>query len=90
MVKQETNKLKRLWIRFWYNDITRIFCVLLPVPSIILITILLYVQILTGQEAANVLITTYLTFLIWGIFDSDYSKLEKIGRDTNGRKKDKN
>lgn len=89
MNKQETNKLKRFGIWFWYNSYTRMFCVLLPIPSIILITLLIYLG-LPGVYGANLLITSYLGLLLFSMYDNDYSKLEKIGRDTNGRKKDKN
>ncbi|MDD5151925.1 MAG: hypothetical protein PHC28_15845 [Flavobacterium sp.] len=88
MVKQETDKFKRFWIWFWYNDYTRIFWVLLPIPSIIIITLLMYIG-LPGQYAADLLITTYLGLLIWGIYDNDFSKLERIGRNVDGKLIDK-
>lgn len=81
---EETNRFKRAWIWFWFNDVTRVCC-LLGLPLIPLVTILGGV-FGWGEYLRDVSIFAYSLLLIWMFIDNDYSNLRRIGM-TEYRKK---
>ena len=73
----ETNKFKRAWIWFWYNDITRV-CILmgLPVmPTVFAVGFFFG----AGEYLRVVAMLTYALTFGWVMFDNDYSNLRRIG-----------
>lgn len=80
----ETNKFKRAWIWFWYNDYTR-FAVLLGLPVIPVVLLTAYV-FGSGEYLLNVAILTYTLLFGWGVCDNNYSNLRRIGLDEYRRK----
>lgn len=80
---QETNKLKRAWIRFWYNDITRLLFVLLPGHYLFTLPILVYFGV-DGEIIKSFAMFSYVLVFCAGMCFSDYTNLHRIGRDTNG------
>ena len=84
MVRQETNKLKRGWIWFWYNDFTR-FGVLFGVPALC-ITIFCAYFFGIGEYLRTIAAWAYVLFFGWAMFDNDYSNLRRIGLDEYRRK----
>lgn len=81
---QETNKLKRAWIRFWYNDITRVFLVMFPGHFLFTWPVLQYLGA-SGEVIKNFAILSYMVVFLLGMIDNDYTNLYRIGRDVNGR-----
>ena len=80
----ETNKIKRFWIWFWYNDVTRfgvLFGAYLP-----LIAVCLYRVGLDAETIKKTLAFIYLSVFWLAVFDNDYSKLRRIVRDKYKRK----
>jgi hypothetical protein len=80
----EKNRLKRAWIWFWFNDMTRFLLVLIPSYFALLIPILLYLGI-QGEALRKALSLTYGLVLLWAMADNDYTKLKRIGLDVNRR-----
>lgn len=76
----EYNPVKRWWILFWYNDITRLLVVLIPSYFVVLIPLLLYLD-LSGETIRNVLTVVYLCIFCWGVLDNDYTNLHRVGLD---------
>lgn len=81
---QETNKFKRAWIWFWYNDITRI-CIITGLPIIPILLLCCYL-FGTGEYLRGVAMFSYCFFVGWAFLDNDYSNLRKIGLDEYRRK----
>ena len=77
----ERNRLKRLWISFWYRDLTRFVMVL--TPGHFLFTLPLAVKLGVEGDALRAFATfSYLGVLVWAVGDSDYSyNLGRIGLD---------
>ena len=73
----ETNKLKRAWIWFWYNDITRM-CIFLGLP-VVPVVVLTGLAFGPGEYLRTVAVLTYVLFFVWALIDNDYSNLRKIG-----------
>lgn len=73
-------KLHFAWIWFWYNDITRISCVLLPLHFIFFIPFYLWIGV-PDKSMPDALGVTYIIILMVAMFDNDYSNLRKIGLD---------
>lgn len=73
----ETNKFKRAWIWFWYNDITRM-CILMGLP---IIPVVLAVGFIFGfgEYLRGVAMFTYAFTFGWALLDNDYSNLRRIG-----------
>lgn len=85
----ETNKFKRAWIWFWYNNITRLL-LLVGLPIAPAIGIAYYLGIRDGEVMRGIAMFTYMLFVGWGILDNDYSNLRGIGLDEHRSKlKDK-
>lgn len=84
-MKQETNKLKRLWIWFWYNDFTRLFIIMLPSYFVILVP-LLHIFGLPDEYMLDTILTIYMVVLMWAFCDNDYSNLHRIGLDEYRKK----
>jgi len=80
----ETNKYKRVWIWFWYNDITRI-CILLGVPLIPVAVALMMLGV-HHETIRAVLACVYVLLFAWMLVDNDYSNLRRIGMDEYRRK----
>ena len=80
----ETNKYKRAWIWFWYNDITRI-CILLGAPLIPVAAMLMLLNI-NPEIIRKICVTIYAMLFAWMIMDNDYSNLRRIGMDEYRRK----
>lgn len=62
----------RLWTRFWYNDFTRLFVVLLGLHLIPTFFVLSYFQV-GAPYAPNIIITQYMFVLCWAMVDNDYT-----------------
>lgn len=75
--KQETRKLVRAWIWFWYNDVTRL-AVLLGVPAVLAAVVLAWLGV-DGEARKSGVLATYVVGLIWALLDNDYSQLNRIG-----------
>lgn len=73
----ETNKFKRAWIWFWYNDITRI-CILMGLP---IIPVVFTVGVIFGfdEYLRGVAMFAYTFTFGWALLDNDYSNLRRIG-----------
>ncbi len=78
-------KFQKCWIWFWYNDITRIFLVLIPTYCVLLVPLLLWFN-LAPDIIAKVIGAVYLIILVIASVDSSYSNLRKIGLDENRKK----
>ena len=76
----EKNKIKIAWIWLWYNDITRVFIVLIPTYFVVLIPFMLYIGV-PENAFSNILSIVYVIVLVWGVCDNDYSNLRRIGLD---------
>lgn len=81
-MEQETNKLNRAWIWFWYNTTTRFLLVLLPGHFIFTIPLLAYFSV-DGEIIRNFAIFSYVLVIILAMCDNDYTNLNRIGLDTN-------
>ena len=81
---RETNSLKRTWIRFWYNNVTRFLVVLLPSYALPLVAALTYFGV-PGEMQRHFVTVTYLAVLGWAMVDNDYTQLERIGLDVDRR-----
>lgn len=77
-MKQETNKLKRLWVWSWYNDFTRIFVIMLPSYFVILVP-LLHILGLPDKYMLDTILTIYMIVLMLAFCHNDYSNLRRIG-----------
>lgn len=84
-VPQETNRLVRAWIWFWYNDVTRFLLILLPGHFIITLPILMYFEV-SGEFAKNFAIFSYMLGIVFAMCDNDYTNLHRIGLTTDRRK----
>jgi len=80
----EHNRLKRMWIWIWYNDITRL-CILFGVP-VIPVVLGLLATIGPGEYLRDIAAGTYLLLVAWAILDNDYSQLRRIGLDEYRRR----
>jgi hypothetical protein len=80
----EHNRLRRMWIWFWYNDITRL-CILFGVPVIPVVLGLLAI-FGPGEYLRDVGAGMYLLLVAWAILDNDYSQLRRIGLDEYRRR----
>lgn len=77
VTKQETRKIVRAWIWFWYNDVTRL-AVLLGVPAILAAVVLAWLGV-DGEARKNGVLATYVACFMWALLDNDYSQLNRIG-----------
>ena len=77
-MKQETNKLKRAWIWFWYNDITRLLLIMFPGHLIFLLPILHWIGV-RGEELGACAVILYIIGFVWAVADNDYTNLHRIG-----------
>jgi len=77
---KKISKIKRWWIWFWYNDITRFLFVMFPFYFVVLIPLLIWIGV-PKEIIKNILIVIYITVWCWAIIDNDYSNLRKIGLD---------
>jgi len=76
-VLQEENKIKRFWIWLWYNDIFRIFFVLIPSYFIILVPFCCY---FFGENTSKAILPfVYLFVFAYAMINNDYSNLRRIG-----------
>ena len=75
----ETNKFKRAWIWFWYNDVTR-WGTVLGIPSIFMVVVV-YGLFGWGEYLLCIAVISYIIFLAWAIIDNNYSNLRRIGMD---------
>jgi hypothetical protein len=74
------SKLEYCWIWFWYNDITRIFFIIIPSYLFLLIPFLKWIGI-PVEYLDEIAVFTYLTVFVLGLMYNDYSQLRKIGMD---------
>lgn len=74
----ETNKLKRAWIWFWYNDITRMFMVLIPSYFVLLIPLMIWLGF-DDQSIRNTCGALYGFGISFALLDNNYSNLRRIG-----------
>lgn len=74
------SKLEKIWILFWYNDITRLFLVLIPTYFIILVPLLKLFNF-SDELLGRILLLTYIFILMLAGHFNDYSNLRKIGLD---------
>lgn len=80
----EKNPVKRAWIKFWYNSVTRFLVVLLPSYFIILVPALRYLGV-PGETQRTIVTLVYLAVIGWAMMDNDYTQLQRIGRDHDGK-----
>lgn len=86
-MKYKISKLEYAWIWFWYNDITRIFFVVIPSYFIIIIPLILWIFPDISEESfKTTLIFTYMVVLLFAFNFNDYTNLNKIGLTTNRTK----
>ncbi|EGR2227201.1 hypothetical protein DZF79_02895 [Vibrio parahaemolyticus] len=83
-VIEEKNKLKRMWISFWYNNSTRSYFVLLGLHLIFTLPAVIYPLSLLGvsfdfESGKFLAAILYLSVAYWAIIDNDYSNLRRIG-----------
>lgn len=74
------SKIKKWWYRFWYNDKTRIFGVMIPSYFIVLIPLMIWIHI-PEEYFRGILSFIYIMIFSWGVIDNDYSKLRETGID---------
>lgn len=79
------SKLEYCWIWFWYNDITRMFVILIPSYMFLLIPFLKWIGI-PFEYFDEIAVAVYLTVFVLGLTFNDYSQLRKIGLDEYRRK----
>ena len=79
-------KLYHAWIWFWYRDLTRMLFVLVPSYFIILIPFLYWIGVKEADTFKGVLTACYILVFTLALIFNDYTNLEKIGRDVNGKK----
>jgi len=77
--------VKRLWIRFWYNDITRFIGVLCGGHLLLWVPVLKLLNF-PAAHLSQAVVFGYIAILLWACIDNDYTKLRSIGRDEYGRK----
>ena len=78
------SKVEFWWIRFWYNDITRILGVLLGGFTALIYIALYYIEpMLLNRIVVEII---YIVIMGCSILDNDYSKLRKTGLDEYRRK----
>jgi len=85
-IPQETNRFKRAWIWFWYNDITRLFLLLIPthllftlLPVLYLLHLVLGISHMSADTFRIFLFIFWGGPLLWAMVDNDYSNLRRIG-----------
>lgn len=93
MIEQETNIFKRAFIRVWYNDNFRFLVILIPTHGVVTIPatfmLLHFIGFSTdylNEAARAVIAAVVLTPIALAIAFNDYTNLNRIGRDTSGRK----
>lgn len=79
---EETNQFKRIWIRFWYNDYTRLLFVMCGLHLLITAPI----PILLGLPPKPVIIILYILMILLAFYFNDYTNLNRIGLDVHGKK----
>ena len=78
------SKLEFYWIRFWYNDITRIIGVMLGGFTALIFIVLYFINpILINRPFV---ISVYIAFVCLAFIDNDYSNLRKTGLDEHRNK----
>lgn len=75
------SKWKKAWIWFWYNDITRICLIIIPLYNIALIPLLYFLGIRDPELMKVIMVGIWGILFTWGMIDNDYSNLRKIGLD---------
>jgi hypothetical protein len=76
----ETNKFKRAWIWLWYNDVFRIFGVVLGGHLLISIPLLKILGV-NGHFIKDFALYSYVAILMLAFMLNDYSNLRRIGLD---------
>ncbi len=76
---QERRPLVRAWIGFWYNDTTRLLC-LVGLPLLPLAGVLALLGI-DGVWRERLTLGAYGALFVWMFLDNDYSRLRHIGLD---------
>lgn len=77
---KKISTIKKWWIWFWYNDLTRFLFVMFPLYFIILIPLLIWAGV--SEDLFRIILTMiYVSVWAWAIIDNDYSNLRKIGLD---------
>lgn len=75
---RKIGKLHAAWIWFWYNDMTRMFLVVMPTHYAFIVPLLLWSG-MDVESIGGVLWPIYGLILFWAFIDNDYSNLRKIG-----------
>jgi len=76
-VAQESNKFKRAWIWFWFNNWTRILCMIgIPLLPLVCVVGTIFGW---GEYLKGVALITYSALMAWMFLDNDYSNLRRIG-----------
>lgn len=76
-MKYETRWYVRAWIRFWFNDFTRLFVVMLGL-HVLLWLLLCTLLFGPGEYLRNVAIFTYIFGWGFAMIDSDYGNLKRL------------
>lgn len=75
---RKIGKLHAAWIWFWYNDMTRMFLVVMPTHYAFIVPLLLWSG-MDVKSIGDILWPIYGMILFWAFIDNDYSNLRKIG-----------
>ncbi len=76
---EETNRYKRAWIWLWYNDITRIICMMgIPVLPFVILMVVLGVP---GEAIRFIAGLLYVSMIGVMLIFNNYSNLRRIGMD---------
>lgn len=83
-MKQETNRLIRAWIWFWYNDVTRFLGVMCGLHLLFTVLPMIYFGI-PKETIQNIALFQYFVIFAWAIIDNNYNNLNRIGLDAYRR-----
>lgn len=84
-IKQEQNPIRRLFIRYWYNDIFRVGVFVFPLWLLVLGVVLFAFGLLDHPMALPLFGALYLSGFLALCKWNNYSNLRRIGLDELGR-----
>lgn len=76
--------MKKFWYRAWYNVWFRMFVVLVPTYFIVLIPALYLIRV-PAEYMSNILSLIYFLVFCLAMIDNDFSKLNEVGLDVDGK-----
>lgn len=66
--------MARLWVKFWYNDATRLILVLMGLHVIPTIFLLSYLGVKDPTVYRWTVIGQYMFVMMWAMIDNDYTQ----------------